>query len=183
MMTPPLSFRTSLIFATAVVCVLISLLPNANGQIDCYECTVHPPEPYMNLTTRLCSKFDGSDHYKVHCPNSTYCMKKSFQLELQAGKIVKGNVRGCAPQKYDYQVYKNGSWKVESAVEYDSFKKGCFSGNDDQLRTADTQFCYCDDNLCNNAKQTTNFSSHTDTIAVIIIYNIMRFLKTHTQPA
>jgi len=62
---------------------------DANGQIDCYECTVHPPEPYMNLTTRLCSKFDGSDHYKVHCPNSTYCMKKSFQLELQAGSTYK----------------------------------------------------------------------------------------------
>lgn len=68
-------------------------------------------------------------------------------------------------------------------MEYDAYKKGCYSGNDDELRTSDTTFCYCDDNLCNNAKQTTNFSSHTDTIAVIIIYNIMRFLKTHTQPA
>lgn len=98
-------------------------------------------------------------------------------------EIVKGTVRGCTSQKYDYQVYKNGKWNYESAVEYDAYKKGCYSGNDDELRTPDTTFCYCDENLCNNAKQTTNFSSHTDTIAVIIIYNIMRFLKTHTQPA
>lgn len=66
---------------------------------------------------------------------------------------------------------------------YDGYKKGCYSGNEgNDLRTADTTFCYCDDNLCNNAQQT-NISSHSDTIAVIIIYNIMRFLKTHTQPA
>jgi len=140
-------------------------------------------------------------------------MKKSYQLELQDGSnniiimktktvvqrtlypiiltkpcvaffsdIIKGTVRGCTPQKYDYQIYKNGKWRTESAMEYDSYRKGCVSGND-ELRTPDTTFCYCDDNLCNNAKQTTNFSSHTDTIAVIIIYNIMKVLNTHTQPA
>lgn len=98
-------------------------------------------------------------------------------------EIVKGTVRGCTPQKYDYHEKVNRTWVLKSAVEIDAYKEGCYSGNEDSLRTPDTTFCYCNDNLCNNAKQTTNFSSHTDTIAVIIIYNIMRFLKTHTQPA
>lgn len=99
-------------------------------------------------------------------------------------EIVQGTVRGCTAQKYDYNVVRNGKWVVESAIEYDAYKKGCFSGNTgNDLRTPDTTFCYCDSNLCNNAQQTTNISSHTDTIAVIIIYNIMRFLKSHTQPA
>lgn len=57
----------------------------SNGEIDCFECTVYPPEQYLNKTTRLCSKFDGSDHFQVHCPDSTYCMKKSFWIELPDG--------------------------------------------------------------------------------------------------
>lgn len=177
-----LSFRTSSIFATTVTIVLLISVTTSNGQIDCYECTIHPPKPYLNMTAKLCSMFDASDHYRVHCPDSTYCMKKSYQLELQDGKIIKGAVRGCTPQKYDYQIYKNGKWRIESAVKYDAYSNGCLSGND-ELRTPDTTFCYCDNNLCNNAKQMANFSSHTDTIAVIIIYNIMKFLKSHTQPA
>jgi hypothetical protein len=57
----------------------------SNGQIDCYECTVHPPETYTNKLSKLCTKFNTSDYFKVHCPNSTYCKKKSFQLEVQPG--------------------------------------------------------------------------------------------------
>ncbi|XP_025406366.1 uncharacterized protein LOC112680482 isoform X2 [Sipha flava] len=179
-----LSFRNNMMFSTAIAYVLI-LVPTSNGQIDCYECTVHPPETYTNKLSKLCTKFNTSDYFKVHCPNSTYCKKKSFQLEVQPGKIIKGAVRGCGsvPQKYDYHVIRNGSWRLEPIMEVSEPKNGCYSGNDNELRTSDTTFCYCDENLCNNAKHTTNFSSHTDTIAVIIIYNIMRFLKTHTQPA
>lgn len=98
-------------------------------------------------------------------------------------EIVKGTVRGCTPQKYEYQVLKDKKWVDKTAMEYDAFKVGCYSGNEDDMRTSDTTFCYCNKNLCNKANQTTNFTNHTDTIAVIIIYNIMRFLKTHTQPA
>ncbi|XP_050441142.1 uncharacterized protein LOC126846068 [Adelges cooleyi] len=155
------------------------------SEIDCYECTVHPPERYLNKTAKLCSKFDSSDLFKVHCPYSTFCMKKSFQLEMQGGKIVKAAVRGCAPQKNDNQVFKDGRWQVETKIDLDSYTNGCLSGDDkDNLRTSKTEFCYCDDNLCNDANQpVNNLSNHSDTIAVIIIYNIMRFLKTHTQPA
>lgn len=81
----PVQGRKLSIYLVVFKYFIIYFFKDTNGQIDCYECTVHPPESYMNRTTRLCSKFDGSDHYKVHCPNSTYCMKKSFQLELQAG--------------------------------------------------------------------------------------------------
>ncbi|XP_050521264.1 uncharacterized protein LOC126894349 isoform X2 [Daktulosphaira vitifoliae] len=173
-------------FSITWLFIIVTFLTRmVRSEIECYECTVHPPERYLNKTTKLCSKFDLSDHFKVHCPYSTFCMKKSFQLELPGGKIVKGAVRGCAPQKYDYQVLRDGKWHAESKILYDAYKSGCLSGDDDdKLRTSDTEFCYCDKNLCNKANQpVNNLSNHSDTIAVIIIYNIMRFLKTHTQPA
>lgn len=54
--------------------------------IQCYKCTTVGPQPLQNETKRICSDFDHSERYIVDCPYSTFCMKKTFTVNLHTRK-------------------------------------------------------------------------------------------------
>ena len=35
----------------------------------------------------LCSQFDGSDNFLVNCSQSTFCMTRTYRLQLRQGEV------------------------------------------------------------------------------------------------
>ncbi|PSN52921.1 hypothetical protein C0J52_03015 [Blattella germanica] len=147
--------------------------------LRCYHCTIRPPSPQSNETTRLCSHFDGSSLYEVNCPYSTFCLKKSFELSLLKGKVVKGIERMCAPQLYNYQTYDGTQWRMKNSIEDTAYVEGCFPTETQGVKSPSTEHCYCKGNLCNSAKPTREASHHhTDAMAVIFVFNAMKYIRS-----
>ncbi|XP_071447755.1 uncharacterized protein, partial [Hetaerina americana] len=134
--------------------------------LRCYKCSemAKPPTAQgggSNRTDPLappippCSRFDPfSSEFQVDCPDSTFCMKKTFQLVLQNGQTVRGESRGCAPQSYNYHSYSEGvGWTVKTAVEEAAYEVGCSrdSANPAGVKAPSTEHCYCARHLCNSA--------------------------------
>uniref|UniRef100_A0A336MXK6 CSON005820 protein n=1 Tax=Culicoides sonorensis TaxID=179676 RepID=A0A336MXK6_CULSO len=144
--------------------------------IKCYKCSVMPPSDNKELTKNgaqslLCSKFDESDDFITDCPYSTMCMKRIFKLQLPRGQPIETITRGCANQKYTEQVYRNGSWHKEFTVE-EPYEEGCKEDQDGST------YCHCKGKLCNSATtQADTVGYHTDAMAVIFVFNIMRYLR------
>ncbi|XP_018913377.1 uncharacterized protein [Bemisia tabaci] len=159
----------------------LSISSLTESYLVCYECTVHPPSSHSNQTARLCSKFDASAHFQVECPYSTFCMRRSFKLDLKDGKTVNAVERGCASQKYQYQSFYDGKWHAEEAVEDKVYRPGCYPAEQLGLKTPTTEYCYCPTNLCNSAKSTQEYGTgfhHTDTMAVIIVFNAVKYIRS-----
>lgn len=70
------------------------------------------------------------------------------------------------------QVFKNGAWHDESTVE-EPYEPGCAP----QKVAIDTTICHCTDSLCNSANKET-ISYHTDAMAVIFVFNAMKYLRS-----
>uniref|UniRef100_A0A8D8ZZ18 Protein sleepless n=1 Tax=Cacopsylla melanoneura TaxID=428564 RepID=A0A8D8ZZ18_9HEMI len=131
---------------------LIVFANEARAHVTCYACTMSGSDPYAPPDTpkRPCAQFDGSARFQVDCPYSTFCMKKTFQMQLGGGRKATGIVRDCAPQKHSYQAYENQKWGEKHEVIESIYTAGC---NDDTnfLKTSEAQYCYCSSNLCNSA--------------------------------
>lgn len=142
--------------------------------IKCYKCSVSPGNRQLNTTTQLCSQFDESEKFIVDCPYSTMCSKKILRIKLQ-GKDVDTIVKDCALQKYTEQVFKNGSWHRISKIE-EPYEEGCDVTASNSL-TEQTTTCHCRGSLCNSAPKETN-SYSTDAMAVIFVFNALKYLRT-----
>jgi len=158
--------------------VFMTLLDRAMT-IKCYRCTVGPSNRHANRTQQLCLKFTENDDYIVDCPYSTMCMKKIFQYELLDGKKIETVSRDCAHQKYTEQVFKQGSWQNENTVE-EPYEEGC-QGSESQKEIgivgSSTIYCHCRGSLCNSAPKDSP-SYHTDAMAVIFVFNAMKYLRS-----
>lgn len=148
----------------AVIIILVTILQHIDCAVRCYKCSMVLPSLYSNETARLCANFDYSDKYIVNCEHSTLCMKKDFTVNL--ANPINGTVRDCAPQRYDYQQYKDGKWQLEVAIE-EPYEEGCSLTDDKGLRNSRTQYCYCRGDLCNSA--TLHTSTNVVTVLSIIV--------------
>ncbi|XP_055604738.1 uncharacterized protein LOC129752973 [Uranotaenia lowii] len=155
------------VLLSTVLLVLILEINIVLG-IKCYYCTVAPPNRYSNNTkTQLCSKFNHSDHFTVDCPWSTMCMKRIFKLQLLKAEQETIS-RSCAQQKNTEQIYKNGNWTKEHNIE-EPYQEGCQTIDD-------STYCFCRGSLCNSAPKVEN-SYHTDAMAVIFVFNVMKYIR------
>lgn len=94
-------------------------------------------------------------------------------------ETVEISVRDCAPQKYMYQVYTEGQWKLEKAVQADVYSTGCqLTDNSAGLKTNSELYCYCSENLCNSGKTAKDTSTHTDIMTVIFVFNAMKYIRS-----
>ncbi|XP_031623050.1 uncharacterized protein LOC116340607 [Contarinia nasturtii] len=154
-----------ILFTTVVLMTILDV----TEAIKCYRCTV-TSSPRENRTEQLCAKFSESDEFTVDCPYSTMCMKKIFRLQLENGTNVETVNRNCADQKKTDQVFKQGTWQNEITIE-EPYAEGCMN------QTSDTVYCYCRGSMCNTAPKDSP-SYHTDAMAVIFVFNAMKYLRS-----
>ncbi|XP_031331074.1 uncharacterized protein LOC116161749 [Photinus pyralis] len=132
----------------AVIFLINSCLPPTKGVL-CYKCTIVAPPAHVNVTKRLCSDFDASDKFIVDCPYSTFCVKKTYTVDLNS-VLVNGTSRDCAQQMNVVQEYKNNRWERRILIE-EPYTEGCAETDDKGQRSSDSKHCYCKGNLCNLA--------------------------------
>ncbi|XP_075219056.1 uncharacterized protein LOC142323383 [Lycorma delicatula] len=170
-----------LLMHTVTVFVLLKPGITEVEGLTCYQCIVHPQYNNHNETARLCSKFDASETFEVQCPYSTFCLKKTFELEIQNGKKIQLGIRDCAPQREKYQILRNGKWQMETTVDSNIYESGCHQEEDFGVKSSTAEYCYCSTNLCNGGESSRDPSSsihHTDTMAVIFIFNAMKYIRS-----
>ncbi|GAB0091614.1 uncharacterized protein DMENIID0001_064700 [Sergentomyia squamirostris] len=151
----------------------ILFLDSAAG-LKCYRCTV-APTARLNQTM-LCAKFDESSFFAVDCPFSTMCMKKIFRLRLMNGEEIETVTRDCAQQKRTEEVYRNGRWEKENSIE-EAYQEGCQTTEEDKNSKSTTIFCHCRGSLCNSAPKEHLGTYHVDAMAVILVFNIMKYFQ------
>ncbi|XP_037039790.1 uncharacterized protein LOC119076890 [Bradysia coprophila] len=162
-------------YKSAAVCVfLLFMLLDQSNAVRCYRCTVAPTNRHENRSQQLCLHFSESDEFVVDCPYSTMCVKKIFKYQLLDG-VIETVERNCADQKYTEPDFKNGAWQDKTTVE-EPYEKGCSSAVQKLPGTEPTTYCYCKGSLCNSANKET-FSYHTDAMAVIFVFNAMKYLR------
>lgn len=79
---------------------------------------------------------------------------------------------------YYLQVFKNGAWQEENTVE-EPYEPGCAIQKSVGIETTTTTttYCHCTGALCNSAsKESTSY--HTDAMAVIFVFNAMKYLRS-----
>ncbi|XP_062554146.1 uncharacterized protein LOC134219429 [Armigeres subalbatus] len=156
--------------ALTTIFLLLVLESNTALGVKCFRCTVAPPNRYaINSTkTQLCSKFDHSDYYAVDCPWSTMCVKRVYKIQLM-NREQETISRDCAQQKKTEQIYKNGNWTKEHHIE-EPYEEGCQTIDD-------TTYCFCRGSMCNAATKVEKNSYHTDAMAVIFVFNVMKYIR------
>lgn len=70
------------------------------------------------------------------------------------------------------QTYENGKWIKKSSVE-EIYPEGCQKSGDG------SEYCHCRGSLCNSATKLNDskMSYHTDAMAVIFVFNLMKYIK------
>ncbi|XP_025829129.1 uncharacterized protein LOC108739638 [Agrilus planipennis] len=152
--------------AAVITFVIFTSIIETSEAIKCYKCTILPPPIYSNETSRLCAFFDYTDKYIVDCPYSTFCIKRIFTVYLS--DAINGTLRGCAPQRNDYQVYKNNKWQMQVNVE-EPYEEGCTNVDDKGQRISKPTHCYCRGDLCNGNASFTNINFALNSILTVII--------------
>jgi len=142
--------------------------------IQCFKCTIVAPPAFLNETKRLCSDFDYSERFIVDCPYSTFCMKKTYTVNLQT-KLINGTARDCASQMNVIQDYENGKWQKKISIE-EPYKEGCSEINDKGQRSSKTTYCYCKGGLCNSSYRSQG-QLCVITLAVIFTYTVIKLLN------
>ncbi|KAK9876363.1 hypothetical protein WA026_012672 [Henosepilachna vigintioctopunctata] len=140
-MTP----KRSLFFA--VIWITLTHVPS--NAIKCYKCSLTKTNIYLKETIGLCADFDYSDRFKVNCPNSTFCVKKSYKAKI-AG-LINGTERFCAYQTFETHKIVNREW-IPTVIIEEPYSENCTTINDQGLKTGWTEECYCKTELCNGAK-------------------------------
>lgn len=159
----------------SVIFIMQSNMPVIES-ILCYKCTIVAPPSYHNLTKRLCSDFDGSDHFMVDCPYSTFCMKKMYTVKLKT-KLVNGTARDCASQMNVFQDFEDGRWQRKISID-EPYEEGCTESNDKGQLYSRIKYCYCKGDFCNSSYKLDNTIS-VNIIAVMIVYVIFKLQNTN----
>ncbi|KAF4516888.1 hypothetical protein B566_EDAN011233 [Ephemera danica] len=169
--------------STSNTCLSVSAVvlwvPESTQAIQCFQCTVKPPKSHTNETRKPCTNFRESKEFIVDCPHSTLCMKHIYWLELANG-TVEGVTRDCAPQRYHYREYENEEWKRKMRVDTEAYEEGCIVSEPGSNKPTRSEYCYCSQHLCNAGKATHDATSaaHTDAMAVIFVFNAMKYIRS-----
>lgn len=73
-----------------------------------------------------------------------------------------------------FQVFKGGAWRNEITIE-EPYTEGCMNTTADGDQS--TMYCYCRGSMCNTAPKDSP-SYHTDAMAVIFVFNAMKYLRS-----
>ncbi|XP_034235822.1 uncharacterized protein LOC117642095 [Thrips palmi] len=147
--------------------------------LQCYECSEQPVQVNPDKPVQLCADFDGSWRYVVDCPHSTFCRKTSVELPLPNGKSIKSVKRDCAPQLHTFQALEDNNWKNKNETVTSIYNKGCSKDNAG-IQATNVEYCYCQSYLCNSSKSShdSSYSHHSDAMAVIFVFNAMKYLRS-----
>ncbi|CAD1477244.1 unnamed protein product, partial [Heterotrigona itama] len=102
--------------------VAIMMQITAEG-IACFKC--YASQPGHEKTDLLCSQFDGSSRFQVHCPSSTLCRKRTIYSKYKTS-IITTVERDCAPQKRTVPIYSDNKWQNKEEIVTSAYKEGCF---------------------------------------------------------
>lgn len=58
------------------------IMPITTEGITCFKCFAS--QPGHEKTDLLCSQFDGSSRFQVHCPSSTLCRKRTIYSKFKS---------------------------------------------------------------------------------------------------
>jgi len=142
---------SGIIFSVFLSLLSIVHLADFQSVLRCYVCEVRPPARHSDSPTRLCSQFDQTILYTTPCPESTFCLKKTYKLKIQDGSTIEAVERGCAPQTNKYQTNtQDGRWQQVQEVDGNAYAEGCFTETSD-YKASPAEFCYCKDDYCNGA--------------------------------
>ncbi|XP_040566178.1 uncharacterized protein [Lepeophtheirus salmonis] len=130
-----------------LLATVMMMIASTNG-LKCYFCTVKKPSKRLNVSAKLCSRFNGTDDYIIDCPLSTFCETKTFRLHTQT-ETVSVMTRGCAKQDYSYQQLVRGKWKQQTVVASEAYTEGCINSGSYRSQSGDTEYCFCSSDLCN----------------------------------
>lgn len=86
-------------------------------------------------------------------------------------------IRDCAQQKFIEQVFRNGQWEKEITIE-EPYKESCELAEDSGREGKSKMYCHCRGNLCNSAPKDVLTSYHIDAMAVIFVFNAMKYFRT-----
>lgn len=171
------NLSVSLLAAITAGVVLLGTVNTALG-LQCYDCSEQPVQLNPNKTVPLCSDFDKSWRFVVDCPHSTFCRKISVELPLANGKVIRSVKRDCAPQLHSFQKLENRSWVHKNETVTDIYNEGC--GKQNTGVATSSEYCYCRSYLCNSSKSSfdSSYSHHSDAMAVIFVFNAMKYLRS-----
>ena len=68
-------------------------------------------------------------------------------------------------------MYEKGKWEKKSVIA-EPYEEGCIKAADEST------YCHCRGAYCNSANKPENsISYHTDAMAVIFVFNIMKYIR------
>lgn len=146
------------LFIAIVYLFAIIMQITAEG-IACFKC--YASQPGHEKTDLLCSQFDGSPRFQVHCPSSTLCRKRTIYSKYKTS-IITTVERDCAPQKRTVPIYSDNKWQNKEEIVTSAYKEGCFIGEDRGAPAGPPEYCFCGHHLCNSSQS----------IEIINIYHI-----------
>lgn len=165
----------------SVTAVLVSVLMflESTEAIKCYGCTVGPTNAMRAKGQQLCAHFERNDNYTLDCPFSTMCMKKVYKMQLLDGRMIETVSRDCAQQKYEEEVYNvaQREWQKRNQIE-EPYEEGCETVKENGPTGPSTTYCHCRGSLCNGATTTEPNNFNTDAMAVILVFNAMKLLRS-----
>ncbi|KAH8370508.1 hypothetical protein KR093_003819 [Drosophila rubida] len=135
--------------------------------LQCYKCFEdgvtgeHGPLP-------RCSRLRNAPEFKVHCPNSTMCVKEVYSIHLMNGSTRTTERRGCAKQLSVVQVLRGKFWE-DVAVINEPYKEEC-------METPTSRQCYCRGDLCNSSTQLSNKNSLTKLVCAMFLLSNLRLI-------
>lgn len=74
------------------------------------------------------------------------------------------------------QVFRNGNWEKEVTIE-EPYKETCETLEESGPSGKSKVFCHCRGNLCNSAPKELLTSYHIDAMAVIFVFNAMKYYR------
>ncbi|KAF3421183.1 hypothetical protein E2986_08652 [Frieseomelitta varia] len=110
------------LFIAIVYLFAIMMQITAEG-IVCFKC--YASQPGHEKTDLLCSQFDKSLRFQVHCPSSTLCRKRTIYSKYKTS-IITTVERDCAPQKRTVPIYSDNKWQNKEEIVTSAYKEGCF---------------------------------------------------------
>lgn len=77
------------------------------------------------------------------------------------------------------QVFKEGAWQKENHI-VEPYEPGCTMQKEigTNMMSSTTMYCHCRGALCNSAPKKETASYHTDAMAVIFVFNAMKYLRS-----
>ncbi|CAK9807019.1 hypothetical protein ANTQUA_LOCUS5107 [Anthophora quadrimaculata] len=160
--------RSKNILLTTIIFLYTIIIPITAEGVTCFKCFAS--QPGHEETDLLCSQFDGSSRFQVHCPSSTLCRKRTIYSKFKTSVITVVE-RDCAPQKRIVPIYNNNKWQNTEEIVTTAYEEGCFIGEDKGAPAGPPEYCFCSYHLCNSSHsiEITN-AYHIFLIMIVLLF-------------